>query len=371
MATCVRDPTTPTAAPADRLTTPESPTTEQAKSIATSLPDESTSPSPPDAPPAPEIPADLLYYGKESDRFLLVTGLLQLMTHQCAGPLKKPLHWCDYHHQAHDSACPLTTSIKQTRKGILTELQLDDPKQPIRETCRIYYLQFEGIALRTMKAMAELPPPKLREIETVYMQLVDASQAIRKSMSIIQSDMAYDLGSGKPVSFLAHALATKRTMMEDAICQAFRLLRYIQEVQPVIAEVMTVGKKAFPLLRPFGKRISRNCRNVCQDHCFLAAHRETHLMRLLSRVMASAEKAGLKVSQACAYEMRNRLLRAQLLNLVDYESSFGFVNSLVRRIERGDFKGRMLDFDGVLFNHLGLVKEEPDGKAAILALYEV
>lgn len=312
-----------------------------------------------------------MYFGQSNYGQISRDALLIILDCSIAGPLRKPQFWCDYHRQAHDSPCPLTKNDKQTRQGILAELKLNDPKQSIREVCRIYYATFESIALRTMMAMAALPPPKLREIESVYMQLVEANQAIRKTMAVISSDTAYDLGKGKAVSFLAHALILKRSMMEDTICQAFRLSRYIEDVKPVIKEVMSVGKKAFPLLRPFGKRISRNCRNVCQDHCFVASTRETHLMRLLSRVMASASKAGLKVTQACAYEMRNRLLRAQLLNLVDYESTFGFVDSLVRRIERGDFKGRMLDFDGVLYNHLGLVREEPDGKAALAALYEV
>jgi hypothetical protein len=139
----------------------------------------------------------------------------------------------------------------------------------------------------------------------------------------------------------------------------------------VIKEFMIEGKKAFPLLKPFGKRITRNCRNICQDHCFIAAHRETHLMRLLSRVMTSSDKVGLKVAQACAYEMRGRLLRAQLLNLVDYESSFGFVNSLVGRIERNEFKGGVLDFDVVLHAHLGLADGNSGDSAISKTLYEV
>jgi hypothetical protein len=94
-------------------------------------------------------------------------------------------------------------------------------------------------------------------------------------------------------------------------------------------------------------------------------------MRLLSRVMTSSDKVGMKVAQACAYEMRGRLLRAQLLNLVDYESSFGFVNSLVGRIERNEFKGGVLDFDVVLHAHLGLAAGNSGDSAIAKALYEV
>jgi hypothetical protein len=289
----------------------------------------------------------------------------------CLGPLRRPAHWCDYHRKEHDAPCPLAESRKLYRREILASLKLDNPKAPIRDACRVYYAQFRDIALQVMRSISELPAPKIREIENVYMQLIDASQAIHKTMSVIQSDASYDLGTGKTWSFLAHAIANKRTMMEDAICQAFRLLKYIEEVRPVIKEVMTEGKKAFPLLKPFGKRITRNCRNICQDHCFIAAHRETHLMRLLSRVMTSSDKVGLNVAQACAYEMRGRLLRAQLLNLVDYESSFGFVNSLVGRIERNEFKGGVLDFDVVLHAHLGLADGNSGDSAIAKALYEV
>jgi len=262
------------------------------------------------------------------------------------GPIKKPTDWCLYHNQSHN--CALANLRRWTRQEIIYQLKLAKPSE------QHYIRQFGAVALAISHVLGSIPLSKLRDVQEVHLEIVNAVAAIRKCFAMVENGVAYDLGRGKPCTFAAHALRDRWTLMEDLICSSYRLVKFIEDVVPVILDIKTDNKASLAVLRRYGKRISNNCRGVMQDVARLSQLRESHLMTLLFRVMATCRTQKIEIVQACAFEMRHRLLQAQLLELFDYAATLGFLHSLAGRVQSREFLKQKLDFDQVLKAHLGL-----------------
>jgi hypothetical protein len=224
----------------------------------------------------------------------------------------------------------------------------------VKPTEQHYIRQFSTVTMSISHLFGKIPMSNLRDVQDVHIEIADVVAAIRKSSEMVENRVAYDLGRGKPCTFAAHALKDRRSLMEDLICSSFRLAKYIEDVVPVIQDVKTDDKASLAVLRRYGKRISNNCRSVMQDVARLSQLRESHLMTLLFRVMATCRAQKTETVQVCAFEMRHRLLQAQLLEIFDYAAALGFLHSLAGRVQGKEFLQQKLDFDQVLKAHLGL-----------------
>ena len=262
------------------------------------------------------------------------------------GPPNKPANRCLYHEKTHD--CSLANLRKWNRQEIVHELKLGKANE------QHYIRQFATVTIAISHLFGRIPMSNLRGVQDVHIEIAEVVAGIRKSFEMLENRVAYDLGRGKPCTFAAHALHDRRSLVEDLICSGFRLVKYIEDVVPIMHNVKTDDKASLAILRRYGKRISNNCRSVMQDVARLSQIRESHLMTSLFRVLATCRAQKVKTVQACAFEMRHRLLQAQLLEIFDYAAALGFLHSLAGRVQGKEFLEQKLDFDQVLKAHLGL-----------------
>jgi hypothetical protein len=246
---------------------------------------------------------------------------------------------------------------KFKKRDLLSELQFH------RDVKASHYVaQFANLAMALVQRFAEIPMSNLKHVRDVHGQLAEVVGAIRHVYLTIDSSVLYDLGQGTRATFLTHIWKDQRVLMEDLICSTLRLIKYIEDVVPVIREVKTDDKASVRGLREYGKRISKTTQNLLRDIAQVSVVRERHIMRLLSRVIEACQSNKVTNFQLlCTYEMRHRLLRAQLFEVLDYSATLGFLDSLVGRVERKELGGSdVFDFDTVLKCHLGLDDEGPD-----------